>query len=204
MVMAIWYALVLLSVAIAIWNLLRAHEIPITSTIASLVWLGLVYLLVSMPLRDEGGVGPYFINRLGAFSSHHFARIFPGKGQTSWLAIGYTLWGRDYYYRHLETADLSSVDWHAGQGSSMSGRDLNDWSVVVWYHDENRPARKFYPGARNEELLIVGPQGSRAEVTAFGQQLVKFLIESGVSLTPGSDACEFITPQRRAALKQAK
>lgn len=46
--MTIWYALVLLSVAIAIWNLLRAHQIPITSTISSVIWLGFVYLLESM------------------------------------------------------------------------------------------------------------------------------------------------------------
>lgn len=196
--MAIWYALVLMTIAIAVCNLLRAHQIPIASTIASVLWLGMVYLLVSMNLRKEGSIRQYIVNRLGAFSGRHFARILPGEGQTTWLAVGYRLWGRDFYYLHIETADLSSVAWHAGQGSGMSGRDLNDWRVLLWYRDANRPARKFYPG----ELLIVGPAGSRAEVPAFGQQLVKFLIESGVSLTPGRDDCEFITPLRRDALRQ--
>lgn len=83
----------------------------------------------------------------------------------------------------------------------MSGRDLKDWSVGVWYRDLNWPAHKLHIGSRNEQLLIVGPHGSRAEVTAFGQQLVKFLKSAGVSLTPGRKEGEFITPTRRGAVQ---
>ena len=202
--MAIWYALVLLTISIALWNLLRVHQIPIASTIASVLWLGLVYLLISIPLRAEGNIRQYIIQRLRAFSGHHFARILSGEDGVTWLAMGYTLWGREYFYLQIETTAIYSVAWHAGQGSSMSGRDLNDWSVVMWYRDANGPARKCYPGPCKDDALTMVLEGSRAEVTAFGQQLVKFLIESGVSLSPGRREGEFLTPERRAALQLAK
>jgi hypothetical protein len=85
---------------------------------------------------------------------------------------------------------------------AMSGRDMNDWHVALWYHHPEGPQRKPFPGVRDEEVYIVGPSGPRAKVESFGQQLVDFLIGAGVELLPGKNDCGFVTHSQRTANEQ--
>lgn len=196
------YLIVLTCLVVAVFNLVRATMVPTVSLMASLLWIGLVVLVVSSNIRNEGGIGQYAINRLGLYSRRHFIRVtFDGR-KADTIYVGYSLFGRYREYVTVRAKAISSLDWSPGQATAMSGRDMNDWHVALWYHHPDGPQRKPFPGVRDEEVFMLGPSGSRARIEALGRQVVEFLVSVGVQLTPGKDECEFNTPSRRVAIEQ--
>jgi len=196
------YLIVLTCLVVAVFNLVRVTTVPTVSLIASLLWVGLVFRVVTSNIREEGGIGQYAINRLGLYSRRHFIRATLYGLQADTIYVGYSLFGRDRAYLTVRAKAISSLGWSPGQATAMSGRDMNDWDVALWYHHPDGPQRKPYPGVRDEEVFILGPSGSRARVEALGRQVVEFLVSVGVELTPGKDECEFNTPARCLAIER--
>jgi len=196
------YLSVLFFTLMATCNLFYAIRIPAIALAASLLWLLLIVWLVASSLRDEGGVKQYFVNRLGMYSAHHFVRADPNSRQANRICVGYVLFGRSHMYLAVEPDAISSIDWGSGQATALSGRDMDDWHVALWYHHPNGPQRKPFPGVRDEEVFIIGPSGRKEIAETFGRHLVEFLSNVGVELTPGNNNREFNTPSRRTAIEQ--
>ena len=89
------YLIVLTCLVVAVFNLVRVTMVPTVSLIASLLWVGLVFLVVSSNIRDEGGIGQYAIERLGLYSRRHFIRATLDGRQADTIYVGYSLFGRD-------------------------------------------------------------------------------------------------------------
>lgn len=195
------YAIGLLLFMVAAGNLVYATRISITAIVASVLWIGLMVVVITWNIWEAGGVRHYLINCLGNYSHRHFVRANPPTGKAETVLIGYSLLGRDWICLEVDSKAISTIEWCAGQGSALSGRDLNDWNVVLWYHPP-RGKKIRYPSIRQEELFIVGPFGPRSTVEEFGKQLVEFLIGAGVKLQPGRNNCEFNTPARRKTIEQ--
>lgn len=194
----IGYSFVLIFVAVAACNLVFIRSIPGEATIASVLWLLLVSWVVVQSIRDEGGIRPYIINRLGTFSRHHFVRATPAHHAET-ISFGYLMFGRFLTDRIVDVNAISSIDWNSGQATAMARRGMNDWRVALWYHHPEGPQRKPLPGMREEEIYIIGDSGSRAIIEAFGRQLIEFLNGVGVELAPSRVDREFNTPSRRFA-----
>ncbi|MCA9017029.1 MAG: hypothetical protein KDA77_16985 [Planctomycetaceae bacterium] len=198
----IGYSLGMGLIVLTLSNLMRARHVPLLAVLASLCWLVLVLFVIGSNLWFEGGVRQYFINRLGAFSRHHFVRVAPAPQNGERLQIGYTLFGRDFYYLQLATNLIESVDWRTGQATSLSGSDQDDWHVVLWYHCPAMKLAQPVLGYRDEGLYLIGHVGPKESIAELGTGFVHFLQQAGVELVPGKDDCEFITPARRFALDQ--
>lgn len=183
---------------VAAGNLWYAHHVSLTALIASLLWLLLVAFLFVSSVLDEGGIRQFIVNFLGVFSQYHFVCTTPGSDRAITICIGYMLFGRPHYRLSIDLTALSSIDWRTGQGTAISGRDMDDWHVTLWYHHPEGPRQKSVPGMRSEELFIIGPSGPRETTEAFGQQLVEFLRNAGVQLSEGKDSREFNSPSRSA------
>jgi hypothetical protein len=190
----IGYSLGVGLLVIVLRNLMQAQQIPFLTVLASLCWLMLVLFVVGSNLWFEGGVRQYFINRLGAFSRHHFVRVAPALQNGERLQIGYTLFGRDFYYLQVATNLIESVDWRTGQATALSGSDQGDWHVVLWYHCPAVNLSQPIPGHRAQELFFIGYAGPKESISEFGTAFVHFLQEAGVELVPGKDDCEYVTP----------
>lgn len=198
----IGYSLGVGLLVIVLRNLMQAQQIPFLTVLASLCWLMLVLFVVGSNLWFEGGVRQYFINRLGAFSRHHFVRVAPALQNGERLQIGYTLFGRDFYYLQVATNLIESVDWRTGQATALSGSDQNDWHVVLWYHMPLEQLAQPIAGYRDDGLYLIGHVGPKDTITEFGTGFVRFLQKAGVELVPGKDDCEYVIPARREVLLQ--
>jgi hypothetical protein len=196
------YLFVLIFVLVAAGNLVYLRRIPIVTTLASFAWLFLVFWVVLTNVREEGGVRQYLINRMGIYAGHQFIRAEPFENAIS-ISIGYLLFGQPLNYLKIPTSAISSIQWSSGQGTAMAGRDMNDWSIAIWYNHPNGPRRKPFPGVRDEELFLIGPSGQKEKVEAFGKQIVAFLTRTGVELTVGRDDREFNTASRWMASEQS-
>lgn len=195
------YATALLIMAVAVGNLCYANCIPATALVASLIWLGGFGFYLSMDLA--AGCRPFLINRLGRYSRDHFLRAERVSGEGRRISIGYRLCKQEWFTLQVDASAISSLNWSAGQATSLAGRDMDDWHVALWYHHPDRPRGQF-PGDRPEAFVLMGPPGPKDVVDDFGQQLVAFLTRAGVNFTPGKDSCEFNTPARRKSADPAE
>lgn len=197
------YSLGLVLMLVAAGNLVYVHRIPTSASIASVLWLVIVSWIVISNLRDEGGIRQYVVNRLGAYSQHHFIRATPHDAANT-ISIGYVLFHRPLNFLTIGTTAISSISWDSGQATAMSGRDMNDWHVALWYRHIEGPQRRPFPGLRDEEIFIIGRSGARSTKEIVGKQLVEFLLSVGLELMPGRSEREFDTPSRRKATKHMK
>ena len=189
------YLLIATFVLLAAGNLIFLPEVSIVSALASVFWLLLVGGIVITNVLEEGGVRQFVINRMGIFAAQQFIRAEPNEKEFG-ISIGYVLLGRSFSYLRLPVTAITSVQWSTGQATALAGRDMQDWSVAIWYNHHQGPRRKPFPGVRNEEVYLIGPTGEKEQVEAFGLQLVAFLTRLGVEFGKGRDACEFNTASR--------
>jgi hypothetical protein len=151
------------------------------------LWLALVAFVVFMTLFE---IGPRasLVACLGEFSRRHFAEAVRDGGRTV-LGFGFELLGRKFYYLRIERGQVASVVMDTGQATAMAGRDMNDWSVVLWYREACRRLRFGFRAG--EEVYIVGPCGPKQEIAQSFAAFVEFLRAAGVELRPGEREYEF-------------
>lgn len=133
--------------------------------------------------RDEGGPPRYLITYFCRYSREHFADSVSGNYGLAVIRFGYRLFGLRLYYQKLAVHKIESVEWSTGQATHMAGRDMNDWTVGIWYdHDDPRNSikgRKLQRWKPDQDICIVGPSGPKAHSESQGQALLGFLKRQG-------------------------
>jgi hypothetical protein len=169
---------------LAIGNLLHPHGLRWIALACSATWVLIVTGVFAGLCYDAGGVRQQFIRMLGALSSRQFVRIELSASGEPVLCLGYSIVGKNFYYRKVRLDGITGVSWNAGQGSHRVGKDLDDWNVAVWY--ESAAAQtKLSPWHRDrEELDIVGMDGPKESIEQLGRSLVDFLCAAGIELVP--------------------
>jgi hypothetical protein len=176
-------AFVCFFVVLAIHNLFNGVGI-----IASSLWLLLVGAVLFSFCKLHG-IGMLLTGALGAFARKQFAWAFPtAAGQTE-IRFGYQIFGVRHFYFAPPAGNIESVNWRTGQASAMAGRDVDDWSVALWYdpRDTDKIPGKVKLRKLDQEVYIVGLSGPRNKVAAFGQKFLTFLSDAGVRLVPGRE-----------------
>jgi hypothetical protein len=180
----IFLAFLSLTLRVAIGHLLHPRASAAIVVACSILWIVIVIATFAGFCYDAGGLRQQLIRMLGALSSRQFVRIEPAASGQPLLCLGYILLGRNFYYRKIRLDGVTGVSWNAGQGTHRVGKDLDDWSVALWY--ESAAAQtKLSPWHRDpEELDIVGMDGPKESIERLGLSLVEFLRAAGVALVP--------------------
>ncbi len=175
-------------VALGIWNL--AHG---TAIIASCLWLGLMGFILAGFLKTEGcrKVAVYVLR---AFATRNFAWIHQQPPNMTEIRFGYEIFGFRHFHLIVPVDRIKSVNWHTGQASYFAKKDVGDWSVALWYDHGDPVKSQAQTNMRNpdQEVYIVGLEGPKNQVAAFGRELLSFLRQSGVCLVRGKDDCEYV------------
>lgn len=169
------------TVAIAICNLVH-HE----AMFPSVLWLGLVGFGV-WAASDATTPRQLLINTLGGFSFRQFVEITPLGRRSSSVNFGYELFGKSFYQLRIPAEDVWRVNWRTGQASYHAGHDVDDWRVMIWYRDDDAKPR-------GPNLRMVGYEGAKEPIDAFGRRFVDFLKAGGIELLWDEKESEFITP----------
>lgn len=192
--LTVCYSIVVVFVGFAIFNLSHPYSTPLVGLIASGMWLVIVSAVSVSRCIDEGGPYQFLVNRLGRFAAKQFVQIAPPDGKdTSVVCFGYRIRGRRFYYLKIPIDGIISVYWNTGQASSMAGRDMNDWSVALWY-DTIRVKTKSgaSPPRKPQAVYIVGPSGPKEGIETFGLSFVGFLGNAGAMFSQTEDRREFL------------
>lgn len=173
---------------IAISNLL--HGI---AWIPSGLWLAIISVLIIDHFVNHG-LKMSVANFLGSFSRRSFADVIQAEDGRFIVRFRFTVLGHPITHRAIPVEDIERVEWSTGQATSLSGRDMNDWQVVVRC-DRGGAARGSWSRRRSRapdlDIWFVGPPQERQHAAAFGQGVVSFLQQAGADLVRGQDCCSF-------------
>ena len=163
-------------VVLALGNLVNGEGL-----IASILYLLLIGGCLWQAWQEHGVCG-LLIHFLGVFSWSHFVWRTDSVAGVQDLHFGYKLLGHRLHYLEISAGHVESVYWSPGQGTALAGRDMNDWSVIMWYDDIHgcrKVNRSFKPGL---EIYILGPTRHREATEAFGLAFIEFLRAAGATL----------------------
>jgi hypothetical protein len=177
-------------VALAVFNLATYPDQPAFGIVAAVLWLLFVGVQLWLARQIAGGVRAAAIAWLGRFSSRQFVEVQAESARPA-IAFGYELFRRRFYYLFIEREHIVSVDVSSGQATAFAGKDMNDWSVVLWYRDPIAPPQRHIEGARTDEEYFVGPSRAKATTEEFLRSFVAFLRAAGVALHPTDKQNEF-------------
>jgi hypothetical protein len=171
--------------AFAVWSLLQGFNEPgeIVSFLASISWLSFFTMGLRAEIQRQGSFKKLALRAFG----HWFGRLFvraTASGNPPSIQFGFQLLGRTLIERTIPTADIETVEWSSGQATSLAGRDMDDWSIVLWYdhHNPEKPGEHLWRQKPRQDLEIVGPSRAKSVTQEFGLQFVKFLRASGANL----------------------
>jgi hypothetical protein len=171
------YFIVMLASIMAMLNLITG-----TAVIVSGIWLIFISIMIWKACKNAGGLHKYLVNRLGEIAGRKFVESTSYKKAPTEIRFGYELFGHRFIQLVVKTDTIESVEWDKGQASGMTGRDMNDWSVYLWF-DHNDPAkRKSWSRKQDQEIYVVGPSRRWEDTDAFGRSFVDFLRAAGAIL----------------------
>ena len=180
---------------VAVWNLQHYRERSFGVLFASGIWLLLNgFACYVLGCFDPGGVRTCYVNWQGQFGPRQLAWIERRTGEVPMVCFGYELWGRRFKYLSVQAARVRSVQCSLGQASSMTGIDMNDWCVCVWFRAEQQSPRSSGVERNGEwlSLHIVGTQGLKQPIAEFGLAVESFMELAGVVIVPAGEVVAVI------------
>lgn len=176
------FSFICLFIGLALANLLRGEAI-----LPSAIWLLLVGTGLVSGSHVEGPRG-LALDFLGSFAPRHYLWHLQTPEGSAVIGIGFTCVGYRLVRWAIPIGCIERISWTPGQGTAMSGRDVNDWSVGLWW----RPGREeasHRPSGRFPclEIVILGPASPRAQAEALGRTVADFLQGIGVPLKESLD-----------------
>ena len=180
--------IVVLSVCLAVANIFCR-----VAMIASLIWLAFITMMLWTPVKKAGGFRIFLTDCLGELVGRHFVEAGSLEAPASEIRFGYELFGQRFIRKSIAVDKIESIYWATGQATGRTGRDMNDWSVYLWF-DHGDPAksemkRKWHKP--DQDIYIVGPPRRKAITEKFGLAFVAFIRAAGAPLVQGETNNQF-------------
>jgi hypothetical protein len=154
--------------------------------ICSVIWLIFVATIIRDECNKAEGLRKWLINLVGNMFGRFFVEADLAEAREKTIRFGFDLLGRRFIQRKITIAAIGYVEWSKGQASSMTGRDMNDWSVALWFDtDPIDSPRRQWRKSSGQDVIVVGPAKRKVITEAFGLAFVHFLCAAGASLVRG-------------------
>lgn len=178
---------------IAVANLIFFNHVSIVGVIASILWLLFACIQTYAWISDADGRDSSFFSFLEVYSSNHFVQVIHDRSDVL-VCIGFRLLGKTVYYCKVPENSIVSLYWRFGQATSMSGRDMKDWSLWLRYEVPEGTSPSPYPDFNDKQIQSIGPPRAKEQTEALGTELAAFLMNNGVRLVRGEQENEFVRP----------
>jgi hypothetical protein len=165
--------------------------------IASVIWLALVTTMLWTPSKRAGGLRRFLTNCLGELFGRNFVEAVSLDAPAKEIRFGYELFGHRFIQRSVAIDKIESIECKTGQATDMAGRDMNDWSVCLWFDhgdpvksEKKRKSRIWRKPDQN--IYTVGPARRKEITEIFGLSFVAFLRAAGAQLSGGEKSSYFV------------
>jgi hypothetical protein len=101
--------------------------------------------------------------------------------------------GKRFFYDPIDITRIGMVTWHAGQASSRTGRDCDDWSVAVWYvkAQDGDVGEWSQLQWRQKGIQTVAHYLPKQKAHTIGLSVVELLLNAGVPLVSAGAKGDF-------------
>ena len=195
------FQIVIMTVAVLFCILGTVNLFNRVAIIPSTIWFVFVIAMMWRACREEGGFRRFLTYRLALLGGRFFVECSPHSVQPAEVHFGYRILGHRYLQREVLLDKIESVEWRPGQGSDMAGRDMKDWSVHLWFDQDDPVKRNKWSRKPEQGIHIVGPARRKEETEAFGLSFVDFLRDAGASLVRGEGDCIFVRKELEKTLE---
>lgn len=154
----------------------------------SVLALGGVGLIVYSGIEEQGGLRGAMTRCAGAFARTAFLEITQDRDGIAMLRHGFHLFGTAFTYSEIAIDRVYGLSWSAGQGSDMSGKDLNDWHVFIDHH-----AKRWNQPDDWRSVVVISPSLSSKDAHTLGTKALGFLQRAGVRLMPDQRESSYVT-----------
>ncbi len=185
-------AIVAFFVGVAIYNLNHWQALTLLESCSSVVWLLIVTFGLLARIVDTGGVGRWLIQMIGMFSRRAFLEVVTKDEGSGLLRYGFTLAGRHFFYLRVNVARIGIVSWAPGQASDWRGRDMDDWTILLWCDRSDTPSTWDRRSLHDKVGHTIGPHMSAADADSLGTDIISLLRDAGIELSPGSREHEYV------------
>lgn len=158
------------------------------SKLARIMWIGMVLFMVVAGIRDAGGLTGWVSGQVSLFAQRNWVRIVRMDSEPASISIGCSLGRLDFEWFRIEISIVTKLNWNSGQASAMLGHDANDWHMALWYRKNVHAQASRVMDEDSEELVLIGPQGSKAETAELGDRFARFLVDAGIAMFPVSES----------------
>ncbi len=172
----------LLSCLFAVANLTIFEKAGGISKIASLLWIGMTLFVVTAGIQEAGGFANWVNGQISLFAKRHWVRIVRKVSEPATIAIGFSIGRQDFEWFRIEVSKLTKIQWSSGQASAMLGHDANDWHVAMWYRTNAHAERSGDSDEESHDLVLIGPQRSKAETAELGERFARFLADAEIPM----------------------
>jgi hypothetical protein len=163
--------------------------------VASVIWLALVTAVIWSASRQEGGLRKFLVSQMGDLFGRRFVEWDSVDARCNDIHFGFQLCGRRFVQKSIPRERIQSVEWTTGQATHMAGRDMNDWTVWVWF-DRDDPiraeAQRKWHRRPDQDLYGVGPADRKERTEALGLSFISFLRTAGLDLIQSATTTCFV------------
>lgn len=181
---------ILFSVLLAIYNLCTW-----TAVIPSTIWLLLVGFVLGSFIKTDGWK-KFATDILGGFAREEFIRTIHLGSNEPCLQYGFKMFGQRFPYFTVVVKKIESVEWSTGQASHFAGKDMDDWSVLVWYDHcdpaKSQRARSYNSRKPDQDLYGIVMSGKKETTAVLGHALIDLLRDAGVKFSQGENDNSFV------------
>ena len=163
---------------LALFNLAFLRPLETVPLLASIAWVSIIsFSFVSNCWTL--GLRQHCIDLLGGCVRNRFVRVEQSDSGDQTLGFGFVFASRCFSQLKFKSEGIRTIDWNMGQSSGRTGKDMDDWHVVVWFD-----VTSIVYNANGNELgiCLVGQSGSKEEMESYGYSFIEFLRQNHIEL----------------------
>ncbi|NUM34634.1 MAG: hypothetical protein HUU50_08825 [Candidatus Brocadiae bacterium] len=163
------------------------------AVLPSFLWLIMIVSILVFGSVEQGAWA-FLTNILGAFAFEHFLEIAETDVNLRKLCFGFRIIGIRVIQKSLDLKNVKMLQWSPGQATSIAGKDMNDWSVVIWFGHDNHTYENSQKAQLNpdQDLYILGPARAKEITEVLGHEILAFIHRAGINMVQGKDEFTFV------------
>ncbi len=163
------------------------------AVVAPTLWLVIFGLMVGSDILGNG-IWRWPVDCLGMLIGREVIWYRLNEPSVERIYFGLRVFGVRLAHHSLAVPSIETVDWGAGQGTGMVGRDMDDWYITIWFdhgREKKRRRRKKYHRP-DQDSLCLSLDERKDRVESFAMDLVEFLREAGAHLVKDGSENRFV------------
>ena len=161
----------------AVMYLVAYESWPVYAVVCAALWL-MCMIMIIWGLVSEVmayGVKNYLLGILCLFSKKHWIDIVEVGSSDPLVYVYFRLLRMRFKVKSFRCSEIEYIDYSAGQCTGMTGRDYNDWCVLIRFHYDETTSTHY-----SDRGIRIGPSWKMVKAKALCIEIMELFGQVGV------------------------